>query len=109
MNKKLIVLLSSAVLLAFPVISLAVQLIPLPGIIGNPNNIFDALFSILWPFFAGFAVIMFIVAGFEFLTAQGAPDKVALARQALIWGTVGVAVGVLAFSIPFVIKFSLGV
>ena len=109
MNKKIFTLLASASLLALPVISLAVQLIPLPGIILNPTNIFDAIFNILWPFFAGFAVIMFIVSGFMFLTAQGEPGKVVAAKNALIWGAVGVAVGLLAFSIPFVVKFSLGV
>ncbi len=109
MNKKIVTLLTSAVLLVFPVVSLAVALVPLPGIIGNPNNIFDALFGILWPFFAGFAVIMFIVAGFMFLTAQGEASKIQVARSAVVWGAVGVAVGLLAFSIPFVVKFSLGV
>ena len=108
MNKKIFTLLTSAVLLALPVVSLAVNLIPLPGIILNPGNIFDALFNILWPFFAGFAVIMFIVAGFLFLTAQGDPEKVNQARQATLWGVVGVIVGLIAFSIPFIVRVTLG-
>ena len=96
--------------LMFPATSLAVTLIPLPGVIQNaPINIFDPIFSILWPLFAGFSVIMFIVAAFMFLTANGEPGKILLARNAMIWASVGVGVGLLSFSIPFMVKFALNV
>ena len=49
--------------------------------------------------FGAIAVIMFIMAGVLFLTAQGAPEKVQQARQAFLWGVAGVIVGILAFSI----------
>ncbi len=108
MKKKLIVL-SLAIFSVFPLVSLAVELVPPPGIIQNPLSIFDALFAILWPFFAAYAVLMFLVAGFLFLTAQGDSSKVKDARNALVFGAVGVAVGLLAFSIPWVLKVALGV
>ncbi|OGZ64039.1 MAG: hypothetical protein A3A98_03790 [Candidatus Staskawiczbacteria bacterium RIFCSPLOWO2_01_FULL_40_39] len=105
MNKKLAI--ATLTLMALPVLSMAdFQPGPVPDT--NPNldvvGIFNAIFNFIWPFFIGFAVIMFIVAGFQFLTAQGEPGKVTQARNSLIWGAVGVAVGVLAFSIPFVIR-----
>ncbi len=49
--------------------------------------------------FSGVAVICFIYAGVLFLTAGGDATKLETARSAAIWGTVGVAVGILAFSI----------
>ena len=109
MNKKLIV---SSVIAAFafsPLISLAVALIPPPGIIGSFGGIFDAIFSLLWPIFAAYGIIMFLVAGFQFLSAKGEPSEVLKARQSVIYGSTGVALGILAFSIPFIIKFALGV
>ena len=110
MNKKIVGLLSVAGLLATPVISLAA----IPNIpSGNPImpvQILDAAFMFIWPIVVGVIIIMFIVAGFEFLTAQGDPSKVARARQAVIWGVVGVFVILLAFSIIFIVQnaFNLG-
>ncbi len=109
MNKKLIISFATVALFIFPAISLAVALIPPPGLIPSFGGIFDAIFSLLWPIFAAYAVIMFIVAGFKFLTAQGDPQDVQGARDAVIYGAVGVALGILAFSIPFIIKIALGV
>jgi len=92
-----------------PAVSLAVALIPLPGVTTSLSQVIDAIFFLLWPFFAAFAVIMFIYAGFIFLSASGDPSKVAEARRAVLWGVIGVAVGLLAFSIPFVVKVLIGV
>jgi len=110
MSKKLNILFSSAILLALPIIGLAAFN---PG--GTPNTvtlsvtqIVNVILDFIWPLFAGFAVIMFIVAGFLFLTAQGDPEKVNQARQATLWGTIGVVVGLIAFSIPFIIRVTLG-
>ncbi len=98
MNKKLITLSSVAVLLTFPLAAFA-----FPGVIGNPNNIITSILNIIWPLFIGFAIIMFIVAGFYFLVND--PGK---GRSALLWGIIGVAVGILAFSLPLIIGRLLG-
>ncbi len=110
MNKKLSILLSSAILLASPMVILADFN---PG--GTPNTvvlsvtqIVNVVLDFIWPIFAGFAVIMFIVAGFAFLTSQGDPEKVNQARQATLWGVVGVVVALVAFSIPFIVRVTLG-
>ena len=66
------------------------------------SNYYDIVFS-------AFAFIMFIWAGFLFLMAKGDPAKILLARQATIYGMIGVAVGLLAFSIPLIVKFALGI
>lgn len=71
------------------------------------NNILNNTLNLIWVVFIGFAVIMFIWAGFEFLSAQGEPAGIEKARKALLWGIIGVAVGVLAFTIPFFIQRTL--
>jgi len=110
MNKKLVILFSSMVLLTLPVVMLADIN---PGPAPNSQNlsvtqIVNIVLNFIWPIFVGFAVIMFLVAGFLFLTAQGDPGKVGAARQAILWGIIGVVVGVIAFSIPFIIRNTLG-
>lgn len=109
MNKKLTILSVSGLLLVSPAVILAVNLVPLPGSgVTNINAVVDAIFNVIWPIFAAFAVVMFIIAGVQFLSAQGEPSKISQARQSLIWGAVGMAVGLLAFSIPFIIDSALG-
>lgn len=69
------------------------------------NNLF---LTIIWIIAAAFSVIMFVLAGFKFLTAQGNPQETAEARRAVIWGLAGVAVIVLAWSIIGLVKNELG-
>ncbi|MDO8492057.1 MAG: hypothetical protein Q7S34_00230 [bacterium] len=42
------------------------------------------------------AIIMILVAAFQFLTAAGNEEKVGTARKSLIWGLVGIAVALFA-------------
>ncbi len=110
MNKKLIASSAITLLLAMPAVMLAFN----PGNIPNAvptldiNSLVDILFSILWPIAVAFFIVMFILAAFRFATAQGNPEQITAARQFLIWGIVGVIVALLAFSIPFVVRNTLG-
>lgn len=52
-----------------------------------------------WTVFIVIAVCYFIIAGILFATARGDPQKLSLARAALIWGVVGAVVGILSGSI----------
>ncbi len=65
--------------------------------------------KVMWWVFGAIAVIMFVVAGILFLTAQGQPEKVQAARSAFIWGIAGVVVGIIAYSILAIIGNGLGV
>jgi hypothetical protein len=58
--------------------------------------------------FGAIAVIAFVVAGILFLTAGGAPEKIASARSAFLWGIAGVVVGIIAFSIIAIVGSMLG-
>jgi len=106
MNKKLITLISTT-LLMFPVLAFAFG-VPLPNYPISISDAIDRIFLFIWPLFIAFAIIMFIVAGFIYLTAHGEPGKVKTAGQAVMWGAVGVGVGVLAFSIPTIVSVMLG-
>lgn len=110
MNKKLIASSVLTAMLALPTVILAFN----PGPIPNPapglsvNDLVDIVFSIIWPIAVAFFIIMFIIASFQFFTAQGDSAKIAQARQSVIWGIVGVVVALLAFSIPFIVRNTLG-
>lgn len=105
MNKKILLTVASFLLLSAifaPVLSLAYSIeapssksVSLQGMMGK---VADAV----WYVFAGVAIIMFLVAGIIFLTANGSPEKIGQARNAVIWGIVGVVVGIVAGGI---IKF----
>lgn len=111
MNKKLIVAVTCVASLALPLSALAVVYSSggLPNSIqtASLDGIVLAILGILWPIFMGFAVIMFFIAGFELLNAQGDPTKVKDARNAIIWGVAGVAVGLLALTIPIIVRNAL--
>jgi len=116
MEKKIGILLFSLVLLAPPMIVLAAGVDPFANPIPPVARAFNLwtdiiipIFNFIWPVFVGIAIIMFIFAGFTFVTAAGDPGKIKLARDATVWGLLGVVVGLLAFSIPFLIQNSLGI
>ena len=110
MNKKLITLSNLTILLALPALALAFY----PG--GLPNavpglligDVIDVVFSIIWPVVVAFAIITFIVAAILFMTAQDNPLKLIQARQSLMLGVVGVVVALVAFSIPFIVRNTIG-
>lgn len=53
------------------------------------------------------AVIFILVSAFQFLTAGGNPEKLISARQMLIYALVAVAVAVIAWGLPALIKLLL--
>ena len=110
MNKKLIVASVSTVLLALPAVMFAFVSGPIPN--ASPglsvNDLIDLLFGILWPVAVAFSIVMFVIAAFQFFTAQGDPEKVKGARNFVIWGVVGVIVALLAWSIPFIVRNTIG-
>jgi hypothetical protein len=64
--------------------------------------------NIMWPVFTGLAVIMFIYAGILFITANGDPGKIDTAKKAVVWGVVGIIVGILGYSVVGIIKQAIG-
>ena len=111
MERKIIRVLTLVVLLAMPIFGLAVTTVPLPNVNTSLNitTLIDLIFNFIWPIIGIIYVIIFLGIGFLFIIANGDPSKVSQARLALLGGVAVVALGLLAFSIPFIIKNSLGV
>ncbi len=108
MNKKLVTLFILTTLLVLPIVAFATLF---PDLNLDPKGSFDItavinniLLGLVWPIFGAIAILMFIFAGFLFLTANGDPTKISSAKKALMWGIIGTAVALLAEVIPFIIN-----
>lgn len=113
MNKKLVTMFGLTILPVLPVVVLAINIPPTPSTTYSypleiVTTIINGVFRILWPIFGAVAVGMLIFAGFQFLTAHGEPAKISSAKNALIWGVVGVAVALLSSTIPYIVTTYLG-
>ncbi|MFA6190394.1 MAG: hypothetical protein WC711_02675 [Candidatus Staskawiczbacteria bacterium] len=99
-NKKILFLIVLGAL-AMPLVSL--------GQISHglePMTIEDFIYSLewaIWVIFAFIVLVCFVIAGIFFLTAMGDPAKLKIAKSALIWGIAGVVVGIVAYSILWII------
>ena len=74
-----------------------------------PTSVIKEIFTrftdyIVWPIFNGVVIIMFLYAGFKYLTAKGDPSKVEEANKAILWAVVGVAVALLVDFATGIIK-----
>jgi hypothetical protein len=73
----------------------------LPG--GDPTKLTDAktvwegLLSIVYMVSGAFAVIIIILAGFSYTTANGDPSKIAKAKNAIMYAVIGLVVVLIAF------------
>lgn len=107
MNKKIVLLFTA--LLITPITTLAVDFGTPPAVQTTVPASFiadklGAVLDLIWIVFIAFAIIMFILAAFQFLSAQGEPDGIGKARKMVIYGIIGVAIAIAAFAIPFFIK-----
>ena len=58
---------------------------------------------------ASLSVIMIIIAGILYLTSAGSPERIGVAKKALIYAIVGIVIAIAAESIAIIIKTTLGV
>ncbi len=109
-NKKLIIP-SVITLLALPVAVLAaINFNPPSGnAVVQPAVVVVAILNFIWPIIVGITVIMFLVAGIMFMSAQGEPGKLQAARSMVIYGIVGIIVTLLAFSIIGIVQLGTGI
>ena len=111
MNKKLVticalVALSTLPLSVFAVFNVGNTTQPVQDQEINPVDLINNVINkILWPVAVFIVVVLFIIAGFIYLTAHGEPGKIATANKAVAWGVVGVIVIAVAFSIIATINF----
>jgi len=116
MIKKLFFPSISLFLLLFPLVSFGLTLLfpTPPPLTSNANlyiltlNVITVLFQVFWMIAVAFVVVMFVLAGFKFFTAQGDPSKVHEATRAVVYGIVGTAVVILSFSMVVIVRRTLG-
>ena len=95
-KKNLILLFIFVILFIFPLVIHAAATPATPNI--DVTAIMCRVIDLIWIIFIGVTVVMFAIAGILYLTARGEPSKVSQANKAVIWGVVGVSVGILAWS-----------
>lgn len=87
----------------FPVIASAQEPAKPPEL--TWGTFYTYVIAAIWWLFAFAALVLFIVAGLLFLTAGGDPAKVANARNAFLYGVVGVIVAILAYSVVRIVTY----
>ena len=112
-NKKNITLATLA-MLASPVLAFAAACPTTGAGALNGTQWFQCIITnllniVLWPLFITIAIVMFIWAGILFLTAHGEPDKTRQATKAVIYGCIGIVVGILGYVAVGIIRGGLGV
>ena len=93
MNKKIAFISALLGFLVTPLMVFAID--PNTWVLGIIQRL---LGMVVWPVFVGAVIIMFIYAGFMFLTAHGEPAKIKSAREAVVWALVGIVVAIFAYS-----------
>ena len=58
----------------------------------NFQELIDSLINIIFILAIAIAPIMFIVAGFYFVTAAGEPEKINMAKKMILWTLIGLLV-----------------
>lgn len=68
----------------------------------------SAVARTLAAFIGAIAIIMILVAAFQFLTAGGDAEKVKTARATITWAVIGIVVALISFNIPGILSSFLG-
>ena len=98
-TSKILTSLLLAAVLVTPVLASA-QIPDRPSVnITDLDGLYTKIGDLMWQIVAIVALVLFVIAGMQFMTAQGDPTKVATARQFVLWGVVGIVVAALAYTI----------
>ncbi len=95
--------------------ALAVTPLPLPPVVNNINSGESVLGSICvilnYIFTAAIilSIALILVAAFKYMTASGDPEKLKSAHKAIMYVAVGIAVAILARTVPVIVGSFLGV
>lgn len=75
--------------------------IPDTDVVASLGNIADWLFYIL----IGVSVLFIVIAGLQYVTAQGDPEKIKLAGQKVLYALIGVIVASLAKGLVVLVQY----
>jgi Type IV secretion system pilin len=70
----------------------------IPNVAASGNNLADIL-SFVFALAGAIALLVITIAGFRFVISQGDPQKVATARQTILYAVVGLVIAILSFTI----------
>lgn len=76
----------------------------LPGIAVTTTQL-QQILQITFGIFAAVAVLMIVISGLNFITAQGNPQETAKARNTIIYSVIGL---VIALSAETIVSFAIG-
>ncbi len=74
------------------------------GSVDDILRIVDRIINILGGLFFAAAVIYIFFAAYLYLTAAGDPEKLTKAKNQLIYAIIGIAVGLVAFSVTTIVQ-----
>jgi len=72
---------------------------PLPQTAKANGAEIQAALAIVFSIVGAISLLIIVIAGFRFIASQGDPQKVAQAKSAIIYASVGLAVSILAVTI----------
>jgi len=75
-----------------------------PQTVGAALNIVSTISKWVFAFFIAISTIFLLWGAFQFVRSGDDPQKVAEARQRLLYAVIGIALALLANSVPFVLK-----
>jgi len=105
--KRIFLVLGLLAVFSVPVLSLAVENLPQLSstslTTSSVSKVVDTIFNWIFGIVSTLTVLIFVLAGFYFVTAQGDPEKVGKAKQMMIYGVIGVVVMIIAKAIPYFI------
>lgn len=99
MSKKTLILIISAILI-LPNLAFAQVTI---------QSMVVAVVNTAWIIATGVVVVLWIITGILFLSAQGAPEKISIAKKALISAVVGTVLVVLAYTALSLVRSAIGI
>lgn len=67
-------------------------------------TLIDSILNWVFTIFLIIAIILLILAGIQFITGGGDPEKISEARTKLIWSIAGIAVALIARGLPTLIQ-----
>jgi len=71
---------------------------------GNVSDIINSIIDLMLKIGGPIAALMYVWAGFQFLTAGGDEKKIATAKKTLVWTTIGIAVLVMSKGIILAVE-----
>src|SRR3989344_9701038 len=83
--------------------------LPNPLNIGSIPDLLVAMAGFVFAIAVPVSILMFVYAGFLFMTSSGSPEKIKKAKEVLLFAVLGLGLAILAESLVLVIKsFLLG-